>query len=182
MTISPSSLRLHRLALDINKAKLRRNAGMLTGCALCVFAIELFNKFVWFGDSLPLLITPIGAAAALLFSNPHASSAAPWAVIGGAIASGLAGVLAYSLLPLLWACPAAVLLSLALMQIGRCFHPPGVAVALTAVLGDPEIHRLGFGFVLKPIAVDWLLLFLLFRLSRLAGGAIAATGELNPKA
>ncbi|ONQ60359.1 HPP family protein, partial [Burkholderia cenocepacia] len=36
----------------------------------------------------------------------------------------------------------------------RCVHPPSGAVALTAVVGGPAIHALGFGFVLQPIALQ----------------------------
>jgi len=34
----------------------------------------------------------------------------------------------------------------------RCVHPPGGAVAVTAVLGGPAVHALGYGFVLAPVA------------------------------
>jgi len=36
----------------------------------------------------------------------------------------------------------------------RCVHPPSGAVALTAVLGGPAVHALGFRFVLEPIALQ----------------------------
>ncbi len=46
------------------------------------------------------------------------------------------------------------------MLLLRCVHPPGGAVALTAVLGGPHVLALGFGFVLVPVGVNSLLLTL----------------------
>jgi CBS domain-containing membrane protein len=40
----------------------------------------------------------------------------------------------------------------------RCVHPPSGAVALTAVLGGPAVHALGYRFVAEPIAIQSLLL------------------------
>ena len=44
-----------------------------------------------------------------------------------------------------------------MMSLG-CLHPPGGAVALTAVLGGPSIQATGYGFAIWPIAVSSLLL------------------------
>ena len=46
--------------------------------------------------------------------------------------------------------PRAMLLAAAAMLALRCLHPPGGAVALTAVLGSPGIQLLGYGFVFWP--------------------------------
>ncbi|UUZ55437.1 HPP family protein [Massilia sp. H-1] len=40
----------------------------------------------------------------------------------------------------------------------RCLHPPGGAVALTAVLGGPAVHALGYRFALCPVALNSLLM------------------------
>lgn len=62
----------------------------------------------------------------------------------GCLGAGLAGALAI-----------AAMLSL------RCLHPPGGAVALTAVLGGPAVSKLGFGFALWPVAANSCLMLLL---------------------
>jgi CBS domain-containing membrane protein len=60
--------------------------------------------------------------------------------------------------------------AIGLMFALRCLHPPGGAVALTAVLGGPAVHNLGFGFALWPVAVDSTLMLLVALLfNRLAG-------------
>lgn len=48
----------------------------------------------------------------------------------------------------------AVALAICLMFALRCVHPPSGAVALTAVLGGPAIHALGYRFVAEPIAMQ----------------------------
>jgi CBS domain-containing protein len=40
----------------------------------------------------------------------------------------------------------------------RCVHPPGGAVAITAVLGQAAVHDMGFSFALVPVAVNSALL------------------------
>ena len=40
------------------------------------------------------------------------------------------------------------------MSLLRCFHPPGGACALTAVIGSPAIHAAGFSFAFLPVALN----------------------------
>ncbi len=111
------------------------------------------------GNALPYLIAPMGASAVLVFAVPAAPLAQPRAVIGGNFISALCGVAA----AMLWADPilaapigagAAILL----MHWLRCLHPPGGAVALTAVIGGDAIEAAGFAFAIMPVAVNSLIL------------------------
>lgn len=114
------------------------------------------------GDASPWLIAPMGATALLLFFVPASPLVQPWAVLGGNILSALIGValhLAWGQGPAIAALAGA--LSALVMFALRCLHPPGVAVALTAVLGGPDIHRLGWGFALVPVATDSVVMVLL---------------------
>lgn len=119
----------------------------------------LVQGLIGAGVHMPLLIAPIGAAAVLLFAVPASPMAQPWAVIGGNLVSALVGVSVANL-------GAGAILSAALavggaicaMALLRCLHPPGGAVALTAVVGGPAIHTLGYGFVLVPVGVGTVLL------------------------
>ncbi len=52
------------------------------------------------------------------------------------------------LLPLPLLCALAASTAIAAMFALRCLHPPGGAVALTAVIGGPAIHAAGFAFPL----------------------------------
>jgi CBS-domain-containing membrane protein len=52
----------------------------------------------------------------------------------------------------------AVATSIALMHATRTLHPPGGATALIAVIGSPEIHRMGYLYVLIPATIGPLIL------------------------
>ncbi|MGQ6014743.1 HPP family protein [Serratia sp. IR-2025] len=73
-------------------------------------------------------IAPMGASAVLLIPDP-----------------GLA-------------CGVAAAVAIGLMFKLRCLHPPGGAVALTAILGGPGIHQMGYHFVLYPVLLNSVLL------------------------
>lgn len=111
------------------------------------------------GESSPWLIAPMGASAVLLFAVPSSPLAQPWAIIGGNLTSALVGVacatwLGHSGL----AAALAGGLAIGAMFFLRCLHPPGGAVALTAVLGGQAISELGYQFVLYPVALNSILL------------------------
>ncbi|MGF6812013.1 CBS domain-containing membrane protein [Paraburkholderia sp. Clong3] len=105
--------------------------------------------------NIPLLVAPMGASAVLLFAVPASPLAQPWSIIGGSLVSATVGVTCAMLIgdPTL-AAALAVALSISDMFALRCVHPPSGAVALTAVLGGPVIHALGYRFVLEPIAIQ----------------------------
>jgi len=107
------------------------------------------------GAALPLIVASMGASAVLLFAVPHGPLSQPWPLIGGHLLGAAVGVGCAQLpLPLAWAASLAVGISIALMYALRCIHPPGGATALTAVIGAAEVHELGFGFVLTPVALN----------------------------
>ena len=81
--------------------------------------------------------------------------AQPWSILGGNLVAAVVGVTCAMYIPSpIAAAATAVGVSIALMFTLRCVHPPSGAVALTAVLGGPAVHALGYGFVLEPIAVQ----------------------------
>jgi len=136
--------------------KLRASLGALTGILLTGFATWWLLGHT---ASLPVLIAPMGASALLLFAVPASPLAQPWSIIGGNVLAAAIGVTCalYISEPLL-AGPLAVGLSVIAMFALRCLHPPAGAVALTAVLGGPAIHELGYQFVWMPVMVNSLLL------------------------
>ena len=101
------------------------------------------------------LIAPIGASSVLLFCVPASPLAQPWSVVGGNTVSALVGVACAQLVPdFLLAAALAGCLAIAVMFALRCLHPPGGAVALTAVLGGRAVHEAGFLFALNPVALN----------------------------
>ena len=130
------------------------------GAAIGLLFAAWFSR-VTFGGANPWLIAPMGASAVLLFAVPASPLAQPWSVVGGNVVSALIGVACAILIPdLASAAAVAVGLAIGSMFLLRCLHPPGGAVALTAVLGGPAVTELGFGFAVTPVAVNSLFLVL----------------------
>ncbi|KAF0843304.1 CBS domain-containing membrane protein [Methylovorus glucosotrophus] len=135
--------------------RLRACCGALLGILITASVSALLVD----NASLPFLMAPIGASAVLLYAAPASPLAQPWSIMGGNMLSAIAGVLCASWIPSpLLAAAAAIFLAIGLMFAMRCLHPPGGAVALTAVIGGPAIHQLGWGYVLMPVGLNSLLL------------------------
>ena len=107
-------------------------------------------------------IAPMGASAVLLFGVPSSPLAQPWSIVGGNVVSALIGVTVGMWVPqLALACGLAAGLAIAAMYFLRCLHPPGGAVALTAILGGAGVHSAGYHFVLTPVLLNSMMLALL---------------------
>lgn len=127
-------------------------AGGLIG----ILAVLWVGHFWLEGHGGVLAIASMGASAVLLFAAPHGALSQPWPVFGGHLVSASIGVTCARWLgtePML-AASLAVSLSIAVMYILRCLHPPGGATALYAVLGGETVHALGYGYVLSPVLLD----------------------------
>ena len=115
----------------------------------------------WFaGHDLPLMIGSFGASAVLLYGAPRSPLAQPRNLVGGHMFSAAVGVLSWKLLHGAPGIDAAVAVAtaIAVMHLTRTLHPPGGATALIAVTGSPQIHDLGFLYVLVPATVGPLIL------------------------
>jgi CBS domain-containing membrane protein len=138
--------------------RLRGCLGALTGILLTGMISAFLTDPA---ASLPMLIAPLGASAVLLFAVPASPLAQPWSIVGGNIVSALIGVTCARWVgdPLL-AAPMATALAIGTMFALRCLHPPGGAIALTAVLGGPAVTSAGYHFVITPVALGSFLLML----------------------
>lgn len=130
--------------------------GALFGIGLTAFICQWI---VGETANLPMLIAPIGASAVILFVIPNSPLAQPWSIIGGNTISALVGVAVASFVddPLVGV-TLAVCLAIAAMSVTRCLHPPGGAVAMTAILGGPSVAASGFLFPFIPVALNSLIL------------------------
>ncbi len=156
------------------RERLRSGVGALIGIA---FTGALSHHLLGNASSIPYLIAPMGASAVLLFGVPASPLAQPWSIIGGNLVSATVGVTAALLIsdPVI-AAAVAVGVAICAMFTLRCVHPPSGAVALTAVLGGPAVHALGYEFVFEPVALQSFML--------LAAALVyhAATGHRYPHA
>ncbi len=131
------------------------------GGALCVALIIVVTRHFLPGEQGVFIIPSMAASALLVFAAPHSVFAQPWAVLAGHILSAVIGVACYRFLPNpVLASSAAVGLSIGLMHLLRCIHPPGSATALGAVIGSSSIHDLGFGYALFPVGINCAIILL----------------------
>ena len=140
------------------RERLRGSVGALIGIALTGFVSAL-----WIHSPVTALwlMAPMGASAVLLFGVPASPLAQPWSIVCGNLVSALIGVSCAKVIkdPVL-AATAAIFFAVAAMFVLQCLHPPGGAVALTAVLGGADIHAAGYSFVMAPVALNTMVLLL----------------------
>ena len=131
------------------------------GAALGLIGTAYLSHF-FLGDFNPWFIAPMGASAVLLFALPASPLAQPWSIIGGNLIAAVVGITCAKLIatPILSVALAGSL-AIAFMMRLRCLHPPSGAVALTAILGGPQVSELGYQFALSPVLVNSLLLVIL---------------------
>jgi CBS domain-containing membrane protein len=97
----------------------------------------------------------MGASAVLLFAAPHSALAQPWPVLAGHTLAAVIGAACARWIPeRMTAAGLAVGLTVAMMQLLKCVHPPGGGTALAAVLGGEAIRSLGFGYALLPVLAN----------------------------
>lgn len=128
-------------------ASLGAMAGIAFAVWICAFAA--------LAAGLPAIMGPIAASSVLLFAVPASPMGQPWAIIGGNTVSALVGIaMAQGHLPLPLAAGLAVAGAILAMSLLRCLHPPGGAVALTALIGGPAVIHAGWWFALIPVAIN----------------------------
>lgn len=133
----------------------------ISGAFLGILLVYLCSNYFLHGQNVPLVVASMGASAVLLFAVPHGPLSQPWALVGGQLISALIGVTCSELIPQVWlAVPVAVALAVGAMHYLRCIHPPGGATALVAAMGGPELHALGYGFLLEPVLLNVLVILI----------------------
>ena len=123
----------------------------------CLAAIFLTASITqaYTGGNTAVLIASMGASAVIIFAIPGSPLAQPWSFVGGQMLSALVGVLAaHCVGDVALASALAVGLSVFLMLVLRCLHPPGAATALAPVLSGLQTPLPDFEFLLAPVAIN----------------------------
>ncbi|OCL88040.1 HPP family protein [Arcobacter porcinus] len=133
------------------------------GSFLGLIAISFFHRDFLEDSDLTLVLASFGASAVLIYGAVNSPLAQPKNLILGHIISAIIGVSSYKLFGdnLLLASALAVSSSILAMQLTLTLHPPGGATALIAVIGTPQIHQLGYIFVIVPVFSGAIILFLI---------------------
>ena len=147
------------LGIELSVVSKREKLISLVGGFIAILFLILISEKTLHLPYTSGLIASMGASAVLLFAVPHGQLSQPWPVLGGHCLAAIIGVSCAKWIapqPLAAAC--AVGLSIGVMHQLKCIHPPGGATALTAVLGGPAIHYLGFRFVFCPVFANCLVM------------------------
>ena len=150
--------------LSVDPVNLTPKYKLLAGiaCFTAILLVGLGSQPFIPDPGYPLLIASMGASAVILFIMPNSPLAQPWQFFGGHLVSATVGVCCAQVFtnPLL-ASASAVGGSVLLMLALRCLHPPGSATALVPVIGGDAIAKLGYSFVLMPVAINGLIMLTL---------------------
>nr|WP_312158374.1 HPP family protein [Pseudomonas juntendi] len=158
MPASRSESRLLRLlppALNIPpKEWLRAGIGALLGLFLAGWLTSMA-----YGPGIALhLLGPLAASAVLVFAVHSGPLAQPWPVLGSYALAGAVGLaMRQGFGPELWVAAVALGISILVMCLLRCLHPPGGGVAVSAVLADPGLTALG-DHLLQPVLLNALIM------------------------
>lgn len=119
------------IAVD-TKERMRAVIGGLVGVLVTAAVSRFLSGSAFVGA---WLVAPLGASTVLVFAAPASPLAQPWSVVGGNTLSALVGVVCSMWMPdVVLASAVAVSVAIAVMFAMRCLHPPGGAMALSAVL------------------------------------------------
>ncbi|MCW8987238.1 MAG: HPP family protein, partial [Gammaproteobacteria bacterium] len=148
------------LGIDNSVSSAEKLASTLGGF-VGIFLISWISFYFTGMSGAALIVPSMGASAVLVFAVPHGKLSQPWALFGGHLISAFIGVLCYQLVPdLFLAASLAVGLAIGAMHIFNCIHPPGGATALAAVIGGSAINSLGFEYMLTPVLLNTIVIFL----------------------
>lgn len=150
------------MGLEGGTASHREKLLSAAGAFLAILGVVLASHALLGDAGTALLVASTGASAVLLFAIPHGPLSQPWPLIGGHLVSALIGVTCARYVSWPWLAMAlAVGLAVGAMYYLRCIHPPGGATALSAVLGGPAVHELGYQYVLTPVLLNVALIFVI---------------------
>lgn len=127
-----------------------------------ILCIGLISDMVVSGSALPILVASMGASAVLLFAATSSPMAQPGPLVFGHALSATIGVICAQWIPdVVLAAAVAVAVAILVMYLLNSLHPPGGAAALIPVLGDEQIHGMGFQFVAVPVLLNVVVMLLL---------------------
>jgi CBS-domain-containing membrane protein len=124
-----------------------------------ILGVVFISAIVLDAKEAAMIIASMGASAVLLFAVPHSALAQPWNVIGGHLVSALIGISCAHFIPnILLAAAISVGVAIVAMHYLRCIHPPGGATALSAVIGGPAVHSMGYAYAMQPVLINALVI------------------------
>ncbi|EEF78733.1 hypothetical protein MDMS009_2906 [Methylophaga thiooxydans DMS010] len=133
------------------------------GACIAIFFLSYFinalSPYLMFN---PVVLASMGASTFLLFAVPHSPLAQPWQLLAGHLCAAFIGVGCCKLIPdLSYALAVSVSLSVFVMYLLNCMHPPAAATAMIAIIGGEQIVAQGWAFAYITIAANVFILLVL---------------------
>jgi len=112
----------------------------------------------------PLMLASLGGTVLFLFVMTTAPAAQPRAVFGAHLISALIGIIVYQLFgDAFWVYVLAVVVTIAVLLIVRCVHPPAGANPLIMIQGHADFIHLGIS-VLSGVTIIFVVAYIWSRL------------------
>lgn len=147
------------LGIEFNRVSHAERLISGLGAFAGIYLINLASHVFLDGPDATFLVASMGASAVLLFAVPHSPLAQPWPLVASHVVSAFIGITCAQMIDNIYiAAPAAVGLAIVAMHYLRCIHPPGGATALTAVIGGPIVHELGYQYLVTPVLLNALII------------------------
>lgn len=129
--------------------------GASVAISLALWATNVFS---------PLMLASLGGTALFLFVMTSAPAAQPRAVFGAHLISALIGIVAYRLFgDAFWVYILALVVTIAVLLLLRCVHPPAGANPLIMIHGHADFIHLGIS-VLSGVSIIFVVAFIWSRL------------------
>ena len=144
----------HNFTIASNQLTFIQKAYAAVACLIAIFLTATVTQ-LYAPENTGILVASMGASAVLLFVVPSSTMAKPWPFAAGQMISALVGIyVAHYETDFVRASALAVGLSVLLMLLLRCLHPPGAATALASLHNTVNADLPDFSFLLMPVGVN----------------------------
>ncbi len=130
---------------------------------LGIYFVAIFGYYFAMEETF-FLLGSFGASAVLIYGAPQADFSQPRNIIGGHVLSAVVAVFLMKFFSPFFSiellCALSVSLCIMVMHVSRTMHPPGGATALIYIMGNEQIHTLGWLYPFSPIGLGALIMLL----------------------
>jgi CBS domain-containing membrane protein len=155
---------IHTFSIDPTNLSIKGKVVSIISGFVAIFMVALVTKEfgLHLGVAAPIIVSSIGASAAILFIIPHSPLGQPWPLIGGQLVSATVGMACAQFIPdAALASGCAVAGSFSAMLLLRCLHPPGASTALAPIMGGAPLIAFGYDFVWLPVGINVAVIFVM---------------------
>jgi CBS domain-containing membrane protein len=151
----------HNFTIASNQLTFIQKSYAAVACLIAIFLTATVTQ-LYAPENTGILVASMGASAVLLFVVPSSTMAKPWPFAAGQMISALVGIyVAHYEADFVRASAFAVGLSVLLMLLLRCLHPPGAATALASIHNTVNADLPDFNFLLVPVGINVIIMLMI---------------------